>query len=83
MKTRRSFLKTLGIGAVSLAVLPSVITSKKEDNLLEDYETGTFTPIGGGIGQYTRIGDMVTISINSDQSTYNLKDNPLLGLPFS
>ena len=73
------------------------VTSATASNLLDDYEEGTFTPglidsAGGlganlttAVGQYTKVGNLVTFSlrINGDARTSTGNQVYITGLPFT
>ena len=73
------------------------VTSATAANLLDDYEEGTFTPglidSAGGlganlttqVGQYTKVGNLVTFSIrlNGDARTSTGNQVLISGLPFT
>ena len=82
-----------GIGIV----FPATQSASSNANTLDDYEEGTFTPTFGGsvsdptvsystqIGTYTKVGRVVTATINLNPSSYSGGSGNLYlkGLPFT
>jgi hypothetical protein len=88
-------LGTIGVGNATPSTsgagitFPATQSASTDANTLDDYEEGTWTPVGNGVtvsgtGQYTKIGNIVSVSA---QWTYPITSNTnaaqIFGLPFT
>jgi hypothetical protein len=63
---------------------PATQVASADPNTLDDYEEGTWTPVGiSATGRYTKIGNIVTLYLGASENNNNNNTNPITGLPFS
>ena len=94
--TTPSFATTIGVGGATAAAsgagisFPATQSASSDANTLDDYEEGTWTPVGNGVtystadGSYTKIGRVVTARFTIVfPSTGSGSIVRLSGLPFT
>ena len=63
---------------------PATQVASADPNTLDDYEEGTWTPVGiSAAGRYTKVGNIVTLYLGAGNNGNNNNTNPITGLPFS
>ena len=87
---------TIGVGNATPSAsgagitFPATASASSDANTLDDYEEGTWTPVGNGItlassgGIYTKVGNIVSVSAQwTYPSTSDANTAQVTGLPFT